>query len=211
MPSIDSPQNARSRRTRTALLDATRALIEEEGFDALTTTSAAERAGVSRRAVYLHFSSRNELLAALYRHLGETEDLGTSLQAVWNSPDAVTALDEWAHHMARSHPRILAVSRAIERARYTDDDAAGLWNLTMSNWLTGCTRLMEWLDADGALSPSWTVSSAADMLWALMSWDLLERLTADRGWAPEQFGEQYAAMLTATFVRPGAPERGGAV
>lgn len=200
MPSIDSPQNARSRRTRTALLDAARALIEQEGFDALTTTSAAERAGVSRRAVYLHFSSRNELLAALYRHLGETEDLGPSLQAVWHSPDAVTALDEWAHHMARSHPRILAVSRAIERARYTDDDAAGLWNLTMGNWLNSCTRLMEWLDADGSLSPSWTVSAAADMMWALMSWDLLERLIVDRGWPRDRFGDRFAAMLRDTFV-----------
>ncbi|WP_298329286.1 TetR/AcrR family transcriptional regulator [Haloactinopolyspora sp.] len=200
MAEIIDPQNARSRRTRTALLEATRKLIENEGFDALTMATVAERAGVSRRAAYLHFSSRDELLVALYRHLGETEELGTSLQAIWDSPDAVSALIEWAHHMARSHPRILAVSRAIERARFTDDGAAELWNFTMGNWKLGCTRLMQWLADDGALSPVWTVETARDMLWGLMSWDFLERLIVDRGWTHDEFGERFAVLIHATFV-----------
>ena len=204
MREIGDPQNARSRRTRTALLVAARELVENEGFDALTMAAVAERAGVSRRAAYLHFSSRNDMLVALYRHLGETEELGTSLQASWDSPDAVSALLEWAHHMARAHPRILAVSRAIERARYADDDAAELWNLTMNNWNQSCTRLMQWLADEGALSPAWTVETARDTLWALMSWDLLERLIVDRGWSRDEFGERFAVLLRATFVGAGS-------
>lgn len=200
MPEISDPQNARSRRTRTALLDSTRELVEQEGFDSLTMATAAERAGVSRRAVYLHYSSRNELLVALYRHLGETEDIATSLQAIWDSPDAVSALTEWAHHMARVHPRIMAVSRAIERARHTDDGAAELWNFTMSNWNQGCTRLMRWLADEGSLSSAWTVETARDMLWGLMSWDLLERLIVDRGWSHDEFGERFAVLVHSTFV-----------
>lgn len=52
------PQNARSRRTREALLRAARALIEEKGFDAVTLAAVARQAGVSPRGLYLHFSSR---------------------------------------------------------------------------------------------------------------------------------------------------------
>lgn len=63
---ISAPQNARSRRSRAALLDATRELITEGGFDALTMAAAADRAGVSRRAVYLHFATRAELVTALF-------------------------------------------------------------------------------------------------------------------------------------------------
>src|SRR6266498_6805 len=85
--SIQQPRNARSRRTVTALLDATRELIDTGGFPALTMAAVAERAGVSRRAIYLHFSTRTELVTALYRSLGQTEDLAESLQSVWDCPD----------------------------------------------------------------------------------------------------------------------------
>ncbi|WP_051425762.1 TetR/AcrR family transcriptional regulator [Jiangella gansuensis] len=202
MPSIEDPRNARSRRTRHALLVATRELIEQDGLPALTMTSAAERAGVSRRAAYLHFGSRNELIIALYRHLGETERLGESLQAVWDAPDAVSALTEWAAHIARAHPRILSVSRAVETARHDDPGAAAMWQFTMDNWLRGCTRLAEWLERDGVLHPAWTVDAARDMIWSLMSWDLLERLTIDRTWTTDEFAGRYSALLTATFVDP---------
>ena len=59
-------QNARSRRTRLALLAAARTLVEREGVPAVTMASVAEHAGVTRRAVYLHFSTRAELVTALY-------------------------------------------------------------------------------------------------------------------------------------------------
>ena len=118
--------------------------------------------------------SRSDLLTTLYRHLGVTEDLVSSLARVWESADAVSALTEWASHIARSHPRTLAINRAIERARFTDPDAAALWDLTMRNWLKSCRRLAAWLDDEGSLSERWTVQSAADMLWTLMSWDVTE-------------------------------------
>src|SRR5690242_17802927 len=47
--------NVRGRRTRAALLAATREVLEEGGFEELTMTAVAERAGVTRRAIYLHF------------------------------------------------------------------------------------------------------------------------------------------------------------
>src|SRR5262249_61815282 len=94
------------------------------GFDARTMAAAAERAGISRRAAYLHFTTRAELVTALFSRLGETEDIAASLQRVWDSPDAVSALGEWARHLARVHPRILPVMLAAERARNSDPEAA---------------------------------------------------------------------------------------
>ena len=69
MRTITEPTNARSRRTRTALLASTRAILEEQGFEALTMTAVADRAGVTRRAVYMHFASRAELLGALFDYV----------------------------------------------------------------------------------------------------------------------------------------------
>jgi AcrR family transcriptional regulator len=203
--SIEQPLNARSRRSRAALLDATRGLIEEHGFDGLTMAAIAERAGVSRRAVYLHFATRAELVTALYRRLAETEDIAASLQKVWDSPGPVAALGEWARHIARIHPRILPVMQAVERARHLDPDAQQLWQAGEQGWQAGSRRLADWLEREGQLASPWTAGTASDMLWSLMSIDLLERLLHGRRWAPEQLGDHLAILLTATLARDPAP------
>jgi AcrR family transcriptional regulator len=197
---IEDPQNARARRTHAALLRAARDLIEQDGVAALTMSSVAERAGVSRRAVYLHFAGRTELLAALYHHLGEAEELAASLQAVWDSTDAVSALAEWAEHIVRSHPRILGIIQAIERARYDDPDAAELSKTAQGNWLKGSRRLMRWLSDEDRLAPQWTIDTAADMMWALMSIDVLDRLVNQRRWPSRRVADHLTTLFRATFV-----------
>lgn len=199
--SIDEPLNARSRRTNEALLSAARSLIEESGFQSLTMAAVAERAGVTRRAVYLHYSSRAELLSELLRHLGETEELGVSLERVWASPDSVAALDEWSRHLARAHPRIMPIARAVDQERRTDPDASAMRDNIMHRWRLGCRRLVTWLRDEGRLAEPWTVDSATDMLWALMSWDVLEGLTVEREWSAERYAEHMALLFRSTFVK----------
>jgi AcrR family transcriptional regulator len=198
--SIEEPRNARSRRTRTALLAATRSLLEEQGTESLTMAAVAERAGVSRRAVYLHFASRTELLTELFGYVSEQEGLAASLEPVWQAPDAATALQEWAAHLARFHPRVLAVARAIQRVRHTDPDAEAHWQLVMADQRACCHRLAAWLAGEQRLAPPWTVQTAADMLWALMSYEFLEDLLVDRGWSPRRYRTHLAALLQATFL-----------
>jgi AcrR family transcriptional regulator len=197
---IDAPSNARSRRTRAALLDAARRLLEDHGFEALTMVAVAQQAGVTRRAVYLHFASRTELVDALFEHLAEAEGLADSMRLVWEAPDAVAALQEWARHLARYHPRLLAVSRAVERVRRTDADAARHRDHVVRAQVDNCRRLATWLDLDGRLAPGWSVETATDMLWALISSDLVEGLLVDRGWPPERFAQHLALLLVSTFV-----------
>jgi AcrR family transcriptional regulator len=198
--SVEQPRNARSRRTRAALLAAARALLEEQGIESLTMAAVAERAGVSRRAVYLHFGSRAELLTELFGYVSDEEGLGSSLEPVWQAPDAAAALDQWARHLARFHPRVLAVARAIQRVRRVDPDAAQHWQLVMADQQANCHRLATWLACEQRLAPPWTVQTAADMLWALMSFDLLEELLVDRRWSPRRYRIHMATLLRSTFL-----------
>jgi AcrR family transcriptional regulator len=198
--SIEEPRNARSRRTRSALLAATRALLEERGTESLTMAAVAERAGVSRRAVYLHFASRTELLTELFGYVSEQEGLTASLQPVWQAPDAAAALAEWAAHLARFHPRVLAVARAIQRVRRVDPDAAKHWELIAADQQAYCHRLATWVAREQRLAPPWTVQTAADMLWALMSYELLEELLVDRGWSTRRYRTHLAALFKSTFL-----------
>ncbi|MEJ7584259.1 MAG: TetR/AcrR family transcriptional regulator [Acidimicrobiales bacterium] len=64
-------QVERSRATRTALLGAARALFAEHGFSSTGREQIAERAGVTRGALYHHFGTKGELFAAVVEELEE--------------------------------------------------------------------------------------------------------------------------------------------
>jgi AcrR family transcriptional regulator len=59
------PKGDKRDRTRTALLEAARALIREKGYARTTLEEVAERAGMSTGAIYGNFKNRDELFIAL--------------------------------------------------------------------------------------------------------------------------------------------------
>jgi AcrR family transcriptional regulator len=202
MPSstISEPTNARSRRTRAALLAAARAILEDEGFDALTMTAVADRADVTRRTVYMHFPSRSALVGEMFDHVAGAEGLAESLEKVWASPDAVSALDAWAEHLARYHPRLLAVDRAVQQTWRQDPDAAAHRARVVAAKLSNCRRLARWLADDGRLADAWTTESAADMLFALIASDVIEALIVDRRWSRQRLADNLAILFRSTFA-----------
>jgi len=205
MKTIDEPANSRSRHTRSALLDAARELIEQEGVEKLSMARIADKAGVSRRAVYLHFASRTDLMTGLFDHVSRAEGLDVSVSAVWSARDSEAALTEWANHIARYHPRILAVDRAVDHVRRTDPDAEQHRAVVINDQQAACRRLARWLADEGRLAAPWSVDTATDMLWALMSSDMLARLLSDRGWSAGQLADQLATLLNRTFIRASGP------
>jgi hypothetical protein len=119
---------------------------------------------------------------------------------VWDAPDGVSALDEWAAHLARYHPRLIAVDRALRRVWRTDPDAAAHRRRVVAAQLSGCRRLARRLADEDRLADPWTEASAADMLFALISSDMIEALLADRRWSRRRLAERLATMFRATFV-----------
>jgi AcrR family transcriptional regulator len=194
---IPEPANARSRRTRAALLAAARSILETQGFEALTMSAVAEHTSVTRRAAYLHFGTRAALVGALFDYLAEAEGLADSLAGIWSAPDAVAALDEWARHLGYYHPRLIAV----ERVRYVDRDAAAHRDRVAAEKLATCHRLAAWLSQDGRLAEPWTVQTARDMLYGLISSDLIEALTGDRPWSSRRLARHRSVLFRATFTR----------
>ena len=66
MPRISEPTVAehRARQLRT-LLDAARALVAEEGIEALSLAALARKVGLSRPSLYEYFRSKDDLVAAI--------------------------------------------------------------------------------------------------------------------------------------------------
>jgi AcrR family transcriptional regulator len=197
---IGEPRNRRSRATRAAVLDAAWQLLEEGGAERATMGAIAERAGVSRRALYLHFASRAELLVALHEHVDEELDLAASLEPVVAAHDAVSALGEFAAHLARYHPKILAIDLALLRAKDDDPDVAALVDQAMQAWHEACRSIARRLADEQRLAEPWTPDTAADLIWSFMFPETLERLTVDRGWSTERYGDLLATVLRRTLL-----------
>lgn len=203
MDRIDTPLNQRSRDTRAAVLDATWQLLEQSGGAGLTMAAVADAAGISRRGLYLHFSSRGQLFGSLVAHIDEAMGLEASLRPLIEAPDALTALDALGEHVAHYHSRLVAIIRAMDRSRHDDPDAAALWAGATATWYEGCRGLADRLAAEGRLAAGWTPTTAADLLWALMSVELLDDLVGDRGWSVDDYATRLKLLMRRTLCDVG--------
>ena len=66
---VKRTQTERSESTRTALIEAARALFAERGYAGVGTEEIVRAAGVTRGALYHHFDGKLELFAAVYEQI----------------------------------------------------------------------------------------------------------------------------------------------
>ena len=174
--------------TRTSILTAARELFEEQGYHGAGLEAVAKRAGVSRQAIYLHFTSKAELLTALHAHIYET-DVAPTLERypIWSAATALEGLNAsiavdaevaskvWRIHEAlvvarRHHPEVDETLRPREAERYDE-----------------IVRLGRWLKKEGALPPRMRVGTFADIMWGLISIGTFHSLVIERGWSLNRF------------------------
>jgi AcrR family transcriptional regulator len=174
--------------TRTQILDAARAMFEERGYYGAGLSAVAKVAGVSRQAIYLHFSSKAELLTALHLHIFATDVVPaverhpiTGAMSAWEAIDATIAADVevvakvWRIHEAltvarRQHPEVDQTLRPREKERY--DELLGLGHR---------------LEREGGLPPTIGVDLFADLLWGLINIGTYYNLAIERNWSLEQY------------------------
>lgn len=89
-PGRRRPQSERSQESRTRILDATAALLVEEGYARTNTLAIQARAGVSRGRLLHQFPSKEELLVAAAHHVWEVR-LAENQRAVASLPSGFEA------------------------------------------------------------------------------------------------------------------------
>jgi AcrR family transcriptional regulator len=163
-------------------------MFEELGYYGAGLGAIAKMADVSRQAIYLHFSSKAELLTALHLHIFDTDvvpvvdrhpitDEMTGLDAL----DAMVAVDVevaskvWRIHEAltvarRQFPEVDETLRPREQERYD-----------------GLLKLGRRLEGEGALPPNIGAGMFADMLWGLLNIGTYQNLVNERSWSLDQY------------------------
>lgn len=191
--------------TRIAILEAARRLFERRGAPAVRLADIAREAGVSRQGLYLHFSSRTELLVALVQYVDREEGLAQRAAGVWDAPDGTTALERFVALHATYTPRIYPVAKTLLSGRYLDEAVAAAWEDRMRGRRQACQRILRWLQADGVLAPGWEVDDATDVLWALTSIQVWEQLVSDRGWSQHRYERHLGVVVRRTFLQASDP------
>ena len=85
--------------TRRRILDAAWTLLEERGIG-IRIADIADKAGVSRQAVYLHFGDRSKLFVALGDYIDISFGRDRLRAHVFGAPTGVESLRRWVQTMS---------------------------------------------------------------------------------------------------------------
>ena len=142
----------------------------------------ADRAGVSRQALHLHFGDRQGLILALVRHMDETLDLDEQLAHVLAAEDGSELLERAMRLNTEFWAKVAPVASILVATGGDDAALAAAWRDRMTYRRGTFRGMAERIDGWGELADPWTVEDAADLLFAVTHFDSWSELTGELGW-----------------------------
>jgi AcrR family transcriptional regulator len=185
--------------TRTRILVATWELLRDRGAS-LRVGEVAERAGVSRQAIYLHFADRTGLLVALVNYIDETLELGESLARVQAATSGTDLLERAMRLNTEFWAKVEPVARVLEAAQYDDVALGAAWQDRMELRQLTFGRMIERLAEMGELADEWQVESATAVLYAIAHFDTWRELTRRLGWTDDQYVATMSQVLRRSLL-----------
>jgi AcrR family transcriptional regulator len=175
---VSTPRN-----TAQKILDATQSCAQ--GRADFTMADVAQRAGLSRQAVYLHFPDRAQLLTALLGRLGDEPPPAR----IEHAPSARAALTALVGRLAETYPRRWPVLRALDAE--TADAALA----------ADSRALAERFRSEGSLAAHLSPPAAADILGTLLSLAVWKELVIGRGWDSARYKSHIAFLAAGAVTR----------
>ena len=183
--------------TRRRILEVTRQLLVESGSD-LKLQAVAERAGVSRQALYLHFGDRPGLILALVRHMDETLALRQLLAHVLAAEEGHQLLERAVRLSTEFWAKVAPVASVLLASQ--EDDLRAAWRDRMTFRRQTFRQMVERLHELSELSPSWEVDDASDLLYAVTHFDTWRELTGELGWTDDRYVDAMSRLLGAALL-----------
>ena len=137
--------------------------LPRSGFHRCTTAEICQEAGISAGALYVHFSSKEELIAGIVAR--DRERITAELSELANAPDLAGAITALGRHYAFEEPqykRILNLEIAAESTR--NPDIAELVRTCDRFVIDGLRDLIDRATTEGRISPRQSAQQTAVML-----------------------------------------------
>ena len=201
VPPAAAPQ-ARTRRTRAAVVEAARTLFAERGYAATTIEAISERSDTPQATVYRLFSSKLGILKAVLdvSIVGDDEAVAMvdrpQVRELLAEDDPHSQISRFASVVREVLARAAPVHRLLADAARSDQDAASLLAEIAHQRQEGQRRVARSLARAGALRPGLRERDAADVIHALASPEVYGLLVVDRGWSAERYEHWLTAILS---------------
>jgi AcrR family transcriptional regulator len=194
--------------TRRRIVEATRQLLQHEGYAGMTIEAIAQRAEVSAQSVYAIFKSKTGILIALldqstfgavYEEVvkqtlsASDPEIRLRLAAgvakqIRSAQSAVFDLMRGAGVVA---PELAKLEQQRERLRYEKGKS-----------------MISFLRDSGKLRPGMSHQTARDIFWMLTGGDVYRMLVRERRWSPQKYQNWLADTLVHSLLIPGKSEYG---
>lgn len=200
---------ARTRRSRAAVLVAAQRKLLDDGYVATTIAGISEAAGVPVATVYRLFSTKLGILKAVLdvAIAGDDEAIPVAarpaVEAALNDPEPRARITGFVAITTSVNRRISDIYRVLVNAADADAKASGYLDELNEQRQRGQGLLASSLTASASLKPTLSEQDAADIIHALMSPEVYRMLVHERDWPPERYTRWLADTLTGQLLTDG--------
>jgi len=195
--------------TRRRVLAAASGLFLERGYLGTTLSAVAEAAGVSVQTVYNVVGGKAVLLKAVYdvTLAGDDEPVPLRERPEFRAvAEATTGRECLAGYSAvgrtLSERLFPLVNVLLTQAAAGDTDVAAFVATIEGERATGTRNVATFVAERFGLRAGLDVDAAADVLWALTSPDLTDRLVVRRGWGWDRFEQWLGTTMADALLGP---------
>jgi AcrR family transcriptional regulator len=185
--------------TRRRILQAAWELLEQQGAG-VKLVDVANKAGVSRQAVYLHFGDRSGLLVALVDFIDVSLGAVQLRAHIHDGATGVESLQRWIQTMSWYTAKIDRVTQVLESSQYQDEALAAAWRNRMGRRQMHIRSIIERIAAEGRLAKGWSVDTAVELLYVVTMPGPWRELTRELGWTAEQYTQHLTRLVQSALL-----------
>jgi AcrR family transcriptional regulator len=195
-----SSMTARTDGTRLQILTAAADTLAA-GDSAFSLGKIAERAGLTRQAVYLHFRDRGDLLVCAVEELNRRVGLAELRRQFTDAEDTARAFEGLVRALVAHTARTLPAVRAVRRLLEEDEAARDAWSKRGGGRSADIRSVTNKLAREGLLRDGLSRGDAAALVEAVVSPDGIAELVARRGWSIARTSGELVRLASAAILR----------
>src|SRR6266536_573618 len=189
--------------TRLRIVEATRQLLQSEGYAGMTVEGIAQRAEVSAQSVYAIFKSKTGILTELLDQSTFGPDYEDAVRRALSASDPEARLRLAAPIARQIHDAQSATFDLLRGAGVVAPELAKLEQQRERLRYERQQRMIISLRDAGRLRPGLDHGTARDIFWMLTGRDVYRMLVCERGWSSQKYQDWLADTLVRSLLTPG--------
>jgi AcrR family transcriptional regulator len=186
--------------TRVRIVEATRELLQSEGYAGMTIEAIAQRAEVSAQSVYAIFKSKTGILIELLNQSTFGADYDDAVRRALSASDPETRLRLAAPIARQIHDAQSATFDLLRGAGVVAPELAKLEQQRESLRYERQERMIISLCDAGRVRPELDHATARDIFWMLTGRDVYRMLVRERGWSSQKYQNWLAESLVSYLL-----------